>query len=123
MILGLIVVLDAFDAERQWAHPIRTLLYLHFFSHQLAEELTTEHLLGTKLVSLSRKPRKHKRAVVTGRKHFTVSAGRSVRLSIPLNAKGKALLKRFGKLPVKIMFPPLCQTSRVFRRVWVTAHP
>ncbi len=36
---------NAFDAEGQWNHPVRSFLYLHFFSHELAEELTTEHLV------------------------------------------------------------------------------
>jgi len=36
---------DAFDAQGQWTHPFRTFLYLHFFSHELAEEITTEHLV------------------------------------------------------------------------------
>jgi hypothetical protein len=36
---------NAFDAQGQWAHPFRTFLYLHFFSHELAEEITTEHLV------------------------------------------------------------------------------
>ena len=36
---------DAFDAQGQWAHPFRTFMYLHFFSHELAEEVTTEHLV------------------------------------------------------------------------------
>ncbi len=36
---------NAFDAQGQWNHPFRTFMYLHLFSHELAEELTTEHLL------------------------------------------------------------------------------
>lgn len=36
---------NAFDAQGQWNHPLRTFMYLHFFSHELAEELTTEHLV------------------------------------------------------------------------------
>lgn len=36
---------NAFDAEGEWNHPFRTFMYLHFFAHQLAEELTTEHLV------------------------------------------------------------------------------
>lgn len=36
---------NAFDAAGAWNHPFRTFLYLHFFSHELAEELTTEHLV------------------------------------------------------------------------------
>ena len=36
---------NAFDAQGQFAHPVRTFMYLHLFSHELAEELTTEHLV------------------------------------------------------------------------------
>ena len=36
---------NAFDAQEQWTHPFRTFMYLHFFSHELAEEMTTEHLV------------------------------------------------------------------------------
>lgn len=36
---------NAFDAQGQWTHPVRTFMYLHLFSHELAEELTTEHLV------------------------------------------------------------------------------
>jgi hypothetical protein len=36
---------NAFDCQDQWTHPFRTLLYLHLYSHELAEELTTEHLV------------------------------------------------------------------------------
>jgi parallel beta-helix repeat protein len=66
---------------------------------------TTEHLLGSKLVSLSRKhkARRRTKSVGVGHKHFTLSAGQSVSLLVPVNAKGKALLKRFHKLPVKLV--------------------
>ncbi len=36
---------NAFDVQGQWGHPFRTFMYLHFFSHELAEEVTTEHLV------------------------------------------------------------------------------
>ena len=40
-----VVLHNAFDAQNQFAHPVRTFMYLHLFSHELAEELTTEHLV------------------------------------------------------------------------------
>jgi hypothetical protein len=40
-----VAMYNAFDAQGQWTHPVRTVLYLHTFSHELAEELTTEHLV------------------------------------------------------------------------------
>ncbi|MFT6777952.1 MAG: hypothetical protein ACJAV1_001878 [Paraglaciecola sp.] len=36
---------DAFEAQGQWSHPFRIFMYLHFFTHELAEEITTEHLV------------------------------------------------------------------------------
>ncbi|NQZ58679.1 MAG: hypothetical protein HRT88_14590, partial [Lentisphaeraceae bacterium] len=36
---------NAFDAKQQWNHPFRSFMYLHFYAHQLAEEITTEHLV------------------------------------------------------------------------------
>ena len=36
---------NAFDAQGQYNHPFRTFMYLHLFAHELAEELTTEHLV------------------------------------------------------------------------------
>ena len=39
------VLHNAFDAQGQFAHPVRTFMYLHLFSHELAEELTTGHLV------------------------------------------------------------------------------
>jgi len=40
-----VVLHNAFDAQGQFDHPVRTFMYLHLFSHELAEELTTEHLV------------------------------------------------------------------------------
>ncbi len=40
-----VVFHNAFDAQGQFNHPFRTFMYLHLFSHELAEELTTEHLV------------------------------------------------------------------------------
>lgn len=36
---------NAFDAQGQFNHPLRTFMYLHLFSQELAEEMTTEHLV------------------------------------------------------------------------------
>lgn len=40
-----IMLHNAFDAHGQWTHPFRTFMYLHLFSHGLAEMLTTKHLV------------------------------------------------------------------------------
>lgn len=39
------VLHNAFDAHGQFNHPLRTFIYIHLFSHELAEEMTTEHLV------------------------------------------------------------------------------
>ena len=40
-----IALFNAFDAKKDWGHPIRMVLYPHLFAHELAEELTTQNLL------------------------------------------------------------------------------
>lgn len=40
-----IALFNAFDANKQWFHPIRVAMYPHLFAHELAEELTTQNLL------------------------------------------------------------------------------
>lgn len=45
-----VVLHNAFEAQGQWKHPVRTFMYLHLFSHELAEELTTEHLVQERAV-------------------------------------------------------------------------
>lgn len=40
-----IALFNAFDAKKDWGHPVRMVLYPHLFAHELAEELTTQNLL------------------------------------------------------------------------------
>jgi len=40
-----VVLHNAFDAKKKYNHPLRTFMYIHLFSHELAEEFTTEHLV------------------------------------------------------------------------------
>ncbi|MEM7557814.1 MAG: hypothetical protein AAF394_01700 [Planctomycetota bacterium] len=40
-----IALFNAFDANKQWGHPVRMALYPHLYAHELAEELTTQNLL------------------------------------------------------------------------------
>ena len=39
---------------------------------------------------------------VVGSKTVTIPAGKTEKITIPLNSTGKSLLKKFGKLPVKV---------------------
>jgi hypothetical protein len=63
---------------------------------------TVEHLLGKRVASLS-KLKQRKRTVVVGHRHFSLHAGQSLKLVIPLNKIGSSLLRRFHKLPIKIV--------------------
>lgn len=45
-----VALFNAFDAKREWHHPVRMALYPHLFAHELAEELTTQNLLEDKAV-------------------------------------------------------------------------
>jgi hypothetical protein len=63
---------------------------------------TVEHKLGSKVVSLTLGVRrKHKTTVTVAQGTLTVPSGQTLTLTLTLNATGKRLLKRFGKLPVK----------------------
>jgi hypothetical protein len=66
---------------------------------------TVETLRGKRLIAVSsRKPRRHKVTVTVGSAGFSgLKAGSSRTLRIALNAKGRALLKRFRPLPVKVL--------------------
>jgi hypothetical protein len=61
---------------------------------------TVEHLIGKRIASLS-KLKRRKRTVVVGRRHFSLHAGQSLKLVIPLNKTGSSLLRHFHRLPVK----------------------
>jgi hypothetical protein len=41
---------NAFDSQGAYNHPLRTALYIHLYSHELAEEMTTGHLVQDKAV-------------------------------------------------------------------------
>jgi len=41
---------NSFDSRGAYNHPIRTALYIHLYSHELAEEMTTGHLVQDKAV-------------------------------------------------------------------------
>jgi hypothetical protein len=45
-----VALFNAFDANKQWFHPVRLALYPHLFAHELAEELTTQNLLEDRAV-------------------------------------------------------------------------
>jgi hypothetical protein len=61
---------------------------------------TTEHLIGSTVTAITASAKHHKRVVVVARRSYGLAGGQHVTLTLKLNAKGKKLLKRFGKLPV-----------------------
>jgi hypothetical protein len=62
----------------------------------------TEHRLASRIVSLSRK-RPRTVVVLVGHLHFTLHAGQTLALTLRLNPTGRTLLRRFGRLPVKLV--------------------
>ena len=62
----------------------------------------TEHRLANKIVSLSSK-RSRTVMVLVGHLHFTVHGGQTPTLTLPLNSTGRALLRHFGRLPIKLV--------------------
>jgi hypothetical protein len=71
----------------------------------VASLFATEHRSHGKVVSVSgrRKPGQRIVTVRLAHKSFTLHAGQSLRLSIRLNAGGKALLRHFHRLPVELI--------------------
>jgi hypothetical protein len=70
---------------------------------------TTETLLGSKVVAVAaaHKPtkhhkRRHKHKARVGRASYKLAAGRKLTLHIKLNHLGIVLLKKFGRLPVRV---------------------
>lgn len=67
------------------------------------EKLTlTETLLGHKPIAVSSAAKKRRVRLVVGKKLLKLGAGKTATLTVGLDAKGRALLRRFGKLPVRL---------------------
>jgi hypothetical protein len=84
-----------------------------------AQLSTLEKLLGSKVFALSaRKPKRHSKRLNVGQTTFTLVAGQTQRISVPLSTTGRNLLKRFGRLPVTLAIsllnttPPTVTTTR-----------
>jgi hypothetical protein len=61
---------------------------------------TVERLRGKSVIGLSKRTRT--KTVGVGKKSFKVAAGKKKTVTIKLNGGGKKLLRRFGKLPVRL---------------------
>jgi hypothetical protein len=69
----------------------------------LAQLSTLEKLLGSKIVALSaKKGKRQSKRVVVGSKSFSLAAGQTQKMSVPLNSTGKKLLARLGRLPATL---------------------
>lgn len=72
--------------------------------HDQALETIVEHLVGPNIASISAngKARKTTKTVVVGSSSFSLAPGAKRKLMVTLNATGRALLKRWGSLPVTL---------------------
>jgi hypothetical protein len=63
---------------------------------------TLEHLLGRGIVGFSARKKRHTQRVVIGSTRFSLSAGQTRRITVPLNRTGTRLVARFGRLPATL---------------------
>jgi hypothetical protein len=61
---------------------------------------TAETLHGSTVIAVTATAKHRKRVVTVARGSYRLAGGKSIMLKLKLESKGKALLKRFGKLPV-----------------------
>ena len=61
---------------------------------------TIETLHGSTVIAVTAIAKHRKRVVTVARGSYSLAGGKSITLKLKLNSKGRALLKRFGKLPV-----------------------
>ena len=61
---------------------------------------TTETLHGSTVIAVTATPKHRKRVVTVARGSYSLAGGKSIKLKLKLESKGRALLKRVGKLPV-----------------------
>jgi hypothetical protein len=92
----------------------------------LARLATLEKLLGSKVLALSASKKKRRsRRVTVGQTTFVLPAGQTQKISVPLNATGKKLLKQFAALPATMTItllntePP----SSVQTKITIKAKP
>jgi hypothetical protein len=67
-----------------------------------AKLTATKLVRGRSVVGVTTKKQPKKTRVLVGTKKFSVPAGKTQRIKVPLNAAGKKLLTRFRKLPVTL---------------------
>lgn len=80
---------------------------------------TKETLQGSNVIALAASVKRHKRVVTVARAGYKLVGGKSITLTVKLNKKGKALLKRFGKLPVIVK---ITQLNAAGKQVTLSHH-
>jgi hypothetical protein len=80
---------------------------------------TKETLRGSKVIAIAASVKRHKRVVTVARASYKLIGGKSVTLKVKLNRKGKALLKRFGNVPVIVK---INQLNAAGKRVTISRH-
>jgi hypothetical protein len=80
---------------------------------------TTEKLKGSHVLGVVASAKHRKQTVVVARASYTLRGGHSLTLKLKLNSKGRALLKRFGKLPVKVL---ITRTNQLGKTVTVATR-
>ncbi|MFX8879616.1 hypothetical protein ABTM72_19970, partial [Acinetobacter baumannii] len=69
---------------------------------------------GRAIGSLSRtRLDKRTRVVLVGHQHFKLQGGQALKLTIPLNATGRALLRHFGRLPARLVVTLVTPTGKL----------
>jgi hypothetical protein len=61
---------------------------------------TIETVHGSTVIAVTATAKHRKRVVTVARGSYSLAGGKSITLKLKLNSKGRALLKRFGNLPV-----------------------
>ncbi len=94
--------------------------------HDQALETVVEHLVGNRLASISstRGPRKTTKTVTIGSASFTLAPGAKKKLTLTLNAAGRALLNQRGSLPLTLTITQRQGNGRMrtIRTVRLTVH-
>jgi hypothetical protein len=80
---------------------------------------TIEKLKGSHVLGVVASAKHRKQTVVVARAGYALRGGHSLTLKFKLNSKGRALLKRFGKLPVKVL---ITRTDQLGKTVTVATR-
>jgi len=78
---------------------------------------TTEKLRGSTVIAVTATSKHRKRVVTLARRSYSLAGGKSITLKLKLKRKGKALVKRFGKLPVIVK---ITQVNSAGQRVTIS---